>query len=400
VIAGLVRRVCRRNDLSLHFDRCGAPSDRLIERVMTLAFLFALMTAAAVFAVLWPLRAQRKPPRAGSDIAVYRDQLEEIARDRAAGLIGTAEAEAARVEISRRLLAADAAVTAAPAAGATLRRRAVAVAALVGLPALAAALYLALGSPQLPGQPLAERTSMPVEQRPVDTLVAQVEGHLEKNPEDGRGWEVLAPVYLRIGRFEDAVKARRNALRLLGATADREADIGEALTASANGVVTAEATGAFERALARDAKNVKARFFFGLAAEQDGDRAAAAQYWRDIIKEAPPGAPWIAVVREALARVDTVATSGPSREDVQAAERMAPEDRQAMIHGMVERLAERLKREGGNVEDWLRLVRAYVVLGDRDKARAAAADGRRALGSDAGNLRRLDELVKGLGLEG
>ncbi len=366
---------------------------------MTLAFLFALMTAAAVFAVLWPLGRARQR-RAGSDVAVYRDQLEEIARDRAAGLIGEAEAEAARVEVSRRLLAADAAVAAVPATGATVRRRSVAVAALIGLPALAAALYLMFGSPQLPGQPLAERTNVPIENRPVDTLVAQVEAHLEKTPEDGRGWEVLAPVYLRVGRFEDAVKARRNALRLLGATADREADVGEALTASANGVVTAEAKGAFERALARDAKNVKARFFFGLAAEQDGDRAAAAQVWRDIIKDAPPGAPWIGVVREALGRVDTVATSGPSREDMQAAERMAPEDRQAMVRGMVERLAERLKRDGGSVEDWLRLVRAYAVLGDRDKARAAAADGRRALGSDADNLKRLDELVKGLGLEG
>src|SRR5829696_3549878 len=166
---------------------------------MSLWFVFALMTAAAIFAVLWPLgRGSRKAQRGGNDVAVYRDQIDEIARDRAAGLIGEAEAEAARVEVSRRLLAAaDAAAAAAqtqssaPQTGATVRRRAAAVGVLLALPALAAALYLALGSPQLPGQPVAGRATTPLQNRPLDNLVAQVEAHLEKNPEDARGWEVV-----------------------------------------------------------------------------------------------------------------------------------------------------------------------------------------------------------------
>ena len=108
--------------------------------------------------------------------------------------------------------------------------------------------YLTLGSPRLPGQPLQARRDAPLQNTLARRLVAQVEAHLEKNPEDGRGWEVVGPVYMRLGRFEDAVKARRNALRLLGASADREADLGEALIGGANGVVTAEAKAAFERA--------------------------------------------------------------------------------------------------------------------------------------------------------
>jgi cytochrome c-type biogenesis protein CcmH len=367
---------------------------------MTLWLLFALMTAAAIFAVLWPLGRAPKEPHAANDLAVYRDQIEEIERDRAAGLIADAEAEAARVEVSRRLIAAaDAAQpVASPQPGAALRRRATAVAALTVLPALAAAFYLTLGSPQLPGQPIASRAGAPMQDRSLDNLVAQVEAHLARNPEDGRGWEVVAPVYLRLGRFDDAVKARRNALRINGASADREADLGEAMMAAANGVVTDEAKTALERALTHDGKHPKARFFLAVAAHQDGQGAAAAAIWREMLKDARPDSPWVGAVRQALARVEGTAL-GPSAEDVAAAEKMNPEDRAAMVRGMVERLAERLKRDGSDLEGWLRLVRAYTVMGDRERALSAVTDARRALGHDADKLRRLDELVKELRLE-
>ena len=269
--------------------------------------------------------------------------------------------------------------------------------ALVALPLVGAALYLALGSPSLPGQPLASRATEPPQNRSLDALVAQVEAHLEKNPEDGRGWEVIAPVYMRSGRYEEAVKARRNVLRLNGASAEREADLGEALMAAANGVVTDDSKAAFDRAVARDGKNLKARFFLGIAAQQDGQGAKAAAIWQDMLKEAPPDAPWAGMVRRELARVDGAA--GPSAEDVAAAGQMTPQDRAAMVRGMVERLAERLKQDGTDIEGWLRLVRAYMVLGERDRALSAVADARRALGHDADKLRRLDALVKELRLE-
>lgn len=371
---------------------------------MTLWFLFALMTAAAVLAVLWPLGRSRAPAPSGSDVAVYRDQLEEIERDQAAGLIPEDEAQAARVEVSRRLLSAADAVeaeTRASPSAALWRRRVVAVVALVALPVGAGGLYLALGSPGLPGQPLAKRVTNPHADQSIDNLIAQVEDRLAQNPQDGRGWELLAPIYMRLGRFDDAVQARRNALSLNGENAARQADLGEALTAAANGVVTAEAKGAFARAVELNPQAVKARFFLGLAAEQDGQREQAASIWRAMIAQAPAEAPWVELVRSALARVDpTAAPPGPSPADVAAAGALGDGQRQEMIRAMVERLAQRLKQDGSDGDGWLRLVRAYMVLGEPDRARAAVADARRALGNDPVNLRRVDDLVKELGLEG
>jgi cytochrome c-type biogenesis protein CcmH len=376
---------------------------------MTLWFALALMTAAAVLAVLWPLARRGRELRSGSDVAVYRDQLEEIERDRAAGLIADSEAAGAKVEVSRRLIAAADAPAASPgnAAAVTRRRRAVAVAALVALPLGAVGIYLALGSPLLPDQPLTARLVEARANQSMESLIAQVEAHLAQRPDDGRGWEVIAPIYLRLGRFDDAVRARRNALRLNGDSAERQAALGEALVFGANGVVTAEAKSAFEKAVALDAAHVQARYFLGLAAEQDGDRARAAATWRALIETAPPDAPWVDFVRGALARVEGAGgaaaggvRSGPSEEQVAASSELSAEQRNVMIQGMVDRLAERLNRDGSDVEGWLRLVRSYMVLGQADKARAAAADARRALAGDPNKLRRLDDLVKGLGLEG
>ncbi|HEY7665059.1 MAG TPA: c-type cytochrome biogenesis protein CcmI [Xanthobacteraceae bacterium] len=379
---------------------------------MALWFALALMTVAAILTVLWPLARREKTLRSGSDVAVYRDQLEEIERDRAAGLIADGEAAGATVEVSRRLLAAADAQPGPPpsAAAAPRRRRAVAVAALILLPLGAAGLYLALGSPWLADQPLAPRLAASRANQPLGALIAQVEAHLDRNPDDGRGWELIAPIYLRLGRFEDAVKARRQALRLNGESAERQAGLGEALVYAANGVVTAEAKAAFERAVTLDAGHVQARYFLGLAAEQDGDHVRAAETWRALIATAPPGAPWVEFVRDALARVEGAAPSGagvagtgggPSAEQMAASSELAPEQRKVMIEGMVERLSERLHRDNGSdVEGWLRLVRSYMVLGQPDKARAAVADARRALAGDPNKLRRLDDLVKGLGLEG
>jgi cytochrome c-type biogenesis protein CcmH len=367
---------------------------------MALWFPLALMTAAAVFMVLWPLGRARRATASGGDLAVYRDQMRELERDRSAGLIGSAEADVARVEISRRLLAAADAQGQAPAASfAPWRRRFIAVAALIALPFGAVALYLALGFPGLPDQPLAARAVGP-ENRSIAALVAQVEDRLERNPQDGRGWEVLAPVYMRLGRFDDAVKARRNAVRLLGASPTREADLGEALVAAANGVVTAEAKAAFDRALALDARDPRAKFFAGLAAQQDGKDAEAAAIWRDLLAHAPADAPWANMVRQSLARLENAkpqpAAPGPSAADVAAAADMSPQARLEMVRSMVERLAERLARDGSDLDGWARLVRAYLVLGEHERARGAAADARRALAGDPDKLRRLDAALADL----
>jgi cytochrome c-type biogenesis protein CcmH len=371
---------------------------------MTLWIIFALMTAAAVFAVLWPLGRKPGNVTGGRDLLVYRDQLQEIERDRSAGLIGEAEAESARVETSRRLLAAAEAETAAPplAFGAGTRRRRAAVAAAAIVPLVALAFYLKLGSPEVPGQSAFARANEPEEERSIISLVSQVETHLARNPNDGAGWEVIAPVYLRLGRFGDAVTARKKAIALNGDSPTRESDLGESLVAVASGIVTNEAKLAFEHALAGDAHNVKARFFLGVADEQDGARNAAAEKWRALLADAPADAPWRDFVAAALARVtgQPADSAGPSTADVAAAENMPAGERTEMIRGMVQRLSDRLHADGNDVDGWMRLVRAYAVLGDRDKASGAAADARRALVDHPDEVKRIDDLVKGLGLEG
>jgi cytochrome c-type biogenesis protein CcmH len=367
---------------------------------MSLWFVFALMTVAAIFAVLWPLGRRHASAVGGSEANVYRDQLAEVDRDLAGGLIGVSEAEAARIEISRRLLAvADDSATAV-ARSSTGIRRAVALIALIGIPLATLALYLPLGSPQLGDFPLAARSRAPDGQQPLTNLVAQVEAHLEKNPTDGRGWTVLAPVLSRLGRYDDAARAWRNAISYAGDSSDRRADLGEALMAAAGGVVTAEAKSEFERALAINADEIKASYFLGLAAEQDGRNADAASIWKAMLAKAPADAPWRPLVQTALSRVGGVSAPALTDDTMAAAKDMSDADRGAMIRGMVERLASRLKQNGDDVEGWLRLVRAYMVMGDREKAVSALADARQAVANDAERLRQLNEGLKNLGLDG
>ncbi len=370
---------------------------------MTLWLILALMTAAALFAVIWPLAQNGKAARSGSDVAVYRDQLDEVERDLAAGTIGKTEAEAARVEISRRLLAAadtaEAGPALLPAATAWYRRTGIIVAVLL-LPIGAGGLYLRIGSPSLASEGLvAQGDAQPNKQAGIENLVAKVEEHLQNNPKDGRGWEVLAPVYMQLGRYSDSVNAWRSALQFLGESADRQANLGEALMAQANGAVTAEAQAAFTRAVTLDGTTVSARYYLGVAAEQDGRREDAAKIWRDLIADAPADERWVSDVRTALARVDGKAAAplpGPTPAQMAAAANQSPDQQTAMIQGMVDGLAARLKKDGSDLDGWVRLVRSYKVLGQPDKVQSAIADAQRALAGDPDKRQRLDIALKEL----
>jgi len=370
---------------------------------MTLWLILALMTVLAIAAVIWPLLRQGVTIRSGTDTAVYRDQLDEVERDRATGLIGKTEAEAARVEISRRLIAADEAAKHAPRPDSTpeWRRWAVAAFTLVLVPLGATALYLRIGEPGLASEPLAARMQAPTNNQgqSVEKLIVQVEQHLQSNPSDGRGWEVLAPVYMQVGRYTDSVNAWRNAITLLGESADREADLGEALTAAANGVVTAEAKMAFVRAVTLDDTTVTAQFYLGVAAQQDGDRDKAAKIWHGLIAGAKPGAEWIGTVRAALARLEGKQTPanglpGPTPAEMLAAAEQSPAKREASISSMVDRLAERLKKDGSDENGWAQLVRSYKVMGEADKQKAAVADARQALAANPTKLKAFEVALK------
>src|SRR5258707_5774909 len=382
--------------------------------------ILTLMTLGAVIAVWWPLARRQGSVRSGSDIAVYRDQLDEIDRDQAAGLIGNVEAEAARVEVSRRLIAAAETAKAgsvAPAPGPAGRdRRATLAAAIVLLPAGAGSVYLSLGSPGLVSVSMNASTDGRPLPAGIEHTVAEVETYMESNPRNGRGWELLAPVYLRLGRFDDAVRARRNTLEIFGPDAAHLGDLGEAMVMASGGAVTAEAKSLFERANAADPDDVMAQYYLGLGAKQDGRRDEAEKRWRALVSRAGEGAEWLPVVKDALARIDEkspsvvvaapasgaakVAPKGPSAREVAAAAQLAPAERNGMIEGMVARLAQKMAENGSDVEGWLRLIKAYSVLGERDKALTAAANARSALAGNNDNLRRIGELAKELGLEG
>lgn len=365
--------------------------------------VFAALTALAMALVLYPLLSPRRggAPTGPGEAAFYRDQLAEIDRDAARGLLSQADAESARVEAARRLLRAEPeAGPAAPAAPRAARLAAAAVFLLV--PLAAGGLYLRLGQPSMPDQPLAARVN---DDTNVEAIVAKVEKHLREKPEDGRGYEVLAPVYMRLGRFEQAEKAYAEAVRLLGPTPARLIGLAEARATVAQGVITDKAREALEEAVKLDPKHPQAQFMLAVAAEQDQQPEKAKALYEKILAEAPPNAPWVAVVRERLAALGgeappPAASGAPTGPAAEALAALPPAERQAQIRGMVDGLAQRLAQNGQDVQGWLRLIRSRVMLGEKDKAEAALGDARKALAADAAALGQIDGLAKELGLGG
>jgi cytochrome c-type biogenesis protein CcmH len=353
----------------------------------------AVLAVAASVPLLVSLNRERGRAQEASAaaLAIYRDQLGEVDRDFARGLIGEAEATAARAEIGRRALRTGAGTP--PRGGRPTSRggRRMAAAAIVAMPVAALGLYLTIGAPLVPDQPLAGRLTAPPGTQDLATLLARVEEHLAASPGDGRGWEVVAPIYLRLGRFDDAVRAYSRALTILGATARRQGDLGEAIVVAAGGIVTEEARAAFQRARDLAPDDPRPRFFLALALGQEGRADEAAAAWRALVENAPADAPWLAAARRELAAIEAPPTAagprpGPSAADVEAAATMSAADRQTMIEGMVASLAARLAEAPGDADGWARLIRSYMVLDRVDAARAAWAQARVALADDAAGL--------------
>jgi cytochrome c-type biogenesis protein CcmH len=356
---------------------------------MLLWIIFTVLTAGLLAVILRPLASPAKPEEEEAALAVYRDQLAELAREEAAGLIAQGEAESARSEITRRLLKADVGKKAPPAGDAPRLRRQALIASLVTIPAIAVTFYLARGSPDLSGVPYAERMANAEANGDIDALILKVERHLARNPQDAAGWRVLAPAYRARGRYDDAASAYGRALANGKPDADLLADFGEASVMAAQGVVTKAAADAFAAALKLQAKHVKARYFHALALFQDGSRESALAEWRDMLAEAPADAPWRAFVENRLAD----ATAPPQLDDKQiaAAETMTETERTAMISSMVEGLAERLARNGADLEGWLRLARARAVMGEPAKAAEALSRAGEIFKDDRSALARIEQ---------
>ena len=365
-------------------------------------FILAALTGATLLCILWPLRASRAAlARRSGELAILRGQIEGVSADMSQGYIAPGAGEAARAELGRRIIAATQREAAAisGASGSNPRARGALAAGLValGVPALTFGVYGRVGdAAHVEAVRPASVQAATAETGDVIAIVARVEAHLASHPDDGRGYEVLAPVYLRMGRAEDAAQAWAAAIRLLGATAERQSNYGEALFAAAGNIVTKDARAAFDAAAALDVSAARPRFYLGLAAEQEGDRETARARWKALADDAPQDAPWLASVRDRLAALD----APPAARGAPPALASMPPAQAAMVKQMVEGLAARLASDGHDLEGWRKLVRAYTVLAEPEKARDALRSARVALAADTTAMAALDALARDLGLGG
>lgn len=363
--------------------------------------LVAILTAAVAAVLLLPLlrRPSASADDAGHDVEVYRDQLEELKRDEATGLIGANEAELARAEVARRLITASKA-EAKDKARTSGRNRLAQAFVIVVLPAIGLCLYLATGRPDLPAQPLAERLANPGND--INVLIARAENHLARNPDDGAGWDLLAPIYYRSSRMEDSANAYAQAIRLLGESPERLDGYAEALIALADGVVTAEARKQLEASLKLKPDNPRTRYYLALALEQEGKKPEARAAFEALAKDTPADAPWLPLVNRHIAALSeggtTPALGNPTADDVAAAQDMSTGDRQQMIAGMVETLAAKLQENPDNFEGWMRIIRSYVVLDQRPKAEAALQTALKTFPADSENGKQLLALARDLSI--
>lgn len=316
-----------------------------------LEFVLALLATATVGALLIPvLRAPRRSAaRLDGELAIYRDQLDEIERERAAGTIAEADAAAARLEIERRALAAGDQPAAGPASQAdSLLHKILSPALALAIPLLALGLYLNMGRPGLPAAPTvagARPASSAAEPLDVARLVKLAQDRVAAQPDD----------------------------------AEAQSALGEALTLEADGTVTAAAATAFRKAAALQPGDPRAVYYLGLHDAQSGDSRAAIARWRELEASSPPDAPYLPMLRAEIARVARAANielpgappstmPQPSREQQDAMTALTPEQRQQAVRGMVEGLAARMKDNPQDRAGWLRLANAWKVLGENASA--------------------------------
>jgi cytochrome c-type biogenesis protein CcmH len=253
----------------------------------------------------------------------------------------------------------------------------------------------------MPDQPIASRVT-PGSDAEMQKALQRIELHLASNPNDARGFEVIAPAYMRLGRYQDAAFAFRRVIAISGETPDRLANLGEALMAGQNGIVNAEAREAFQKAVALDPDLGKARFYLAIATEQDGDIPGAIRKLTELSASLPEGPGKMRVESEldrfrAEGKAPPRPTGGPQSEAGKALSELPPEERARAIEGMVDGLAARLAQQGGSLDEWQRLIQARMVLNQRDKAANALADARKALGESAAV--ELDRLAAALDLK-
>jgi cytochrome c-type biogenesis protein CcmH len=343
----------------------------------------------ALLALLKPLlRASPEIADEGeSVVAVFRRQLTNLDTEIAQGRLTADEAAAVRAEITRRMLSAAnqeaqnlRAAVLGSAATSWRIGGAVGIAAL--LPAAALAIYSAVGAPAAIERGGSAAAAAPAtdDRAKLAAAAEQLKARLQQEPGHVEGWVLLARTFASLERYPEARSAYSQAIALAPNEPRLHAELGESLVLAAGGEVTAEAEAEFAKAGA----DPRARFYEAEAALQRGDREAAKATLRALLATAPAEAPWRRVVQERLAEIapreiapseqpPAAKGSGPTAQDVAAAQSMSPEERQAMIRSMVDRLTARLEQNPNDKDGWTRLAHAYDVLGESEKAQAARA---------------------------
>ncbi len=375
---------------------------------MIFALAAIVLTLAAAFAVAVPLFRRDAPTdtvAAGPD-PVYRAQLKELERERRDGLIDENAYLSSRAEIGRRLMASEAkaADRAAMLRGVASRYRIATATIVFAVLILAGVAYPLLGAPGAKDYPLSARLNS--ENPELAVLVAQVERHLAQNPDDGRGWDVIAPVYLRENRLDRAYEAYANAIRISGPSPERLMGLGETLVSLESGFVNDEALEAFREVEALSPDNIRAGYYIALADEQAGNHQAALDRFDALLEKMPENATGrdvierhIAFNRGRLAQAGAPAF-GPDQQDIEAAASLSLQQRAEMVEGMVSGLAQRLEQEPDDIEGWMRLIRSYAVLGREDDANAAFDAARAYFGAESAAGQRLEQLAAELALSG
>lgn len=379
---------------------------------------YAALTLGAVAIMVWPIlrnaatRAQTSEP----DQVVYLAQLKELERDLKDGLVTDSEAETTRIEIKRRLLAANRRATETSESETPLARMSAISGIAVLVPFAALAIYMSIGSPGLPGAPIKERRADALvnpENTDFGVLIENLADRLRQNPESTEGWVLLARSYRQINRLEDAAVAYRRALGTGANDVEIYTELGDTLTALNNGTVPPEAADIFRAVLRADREEPRARFYLGLASAQAGNIPDAVAIWRDLTANAPSDAPWLDMVRNQISQVAMAANIMPMTveprhpldgmpietqsaadlnqstipeadeddflPDVSALSDRFSGDELAMIQEMVGGLEGRLEFEPDDFDGWMQLGQSYGVLGNAAKSanafrQAAALD--------------------------
>ncbi len=343
-----------------------------------------------------------------SVVALFRRQLANLETEVAQGRLDPEEAAEMRAEITRRMLAAaDQESGDLRLGGGRSSEMPWRVGAAVGvaglLPAAALAVYAAVGTPAAidPARGAAAAEEGPHDRAKLAAAAEQLKERLQREPGHVEGWVLLGRTFASLERFPEAREAYDQAIALAPNEPRLHAELGELIVLTAGGIVTPEAQAEFAKA----GDDPRARFYGAEAALQRGDREAAKSALKALLAAAPAEAPWRQAVAERLAEIAPdeqppsgpaggspspapagsppagSPSAGPSSRDVAAAQSMSPEERQAMIRGMVDRLAARLEQNPDDKEGWDRLAHAYDVLGESEKAASARTRAAQVQGS-------------------